>query len=145
MPWELLLPISPNKWGETHLRWKLHKGLRWTKWFFFFFRLWTELWNLLPYVIIKGNTAARSSHAFEQLYYRNYDSINDIMVPRINVPCSTSCQFSESPLKHGIEKHQDLYCTKNTILHENRNTFSIFVVMLWLFWHKSLKKQRTWS
>lgn len=54
------------------------------------------------------------------------------MLPRINVSCSTSHQFSESPVKHSIEKCQDLYSTKDMILHENRNTFAIFVVILTL-------------
>lgn len=80
---------------------------------------------MLPYDITKGNTAARSSYAFEQLYYGNSDSIYD-MVPGINVSCSTSCRFLESPVKHGIKKYQGLYSTKNTISHQNGNTFANF-------------------
>lgn len=93
MPWGLLLPIFPNKWVETLLRWKGHKGLRGIKFFFFFFKqtTWAELWNLLPYDITRGNTAA----TFEQLYYRNYESMYDVMVLGTNVFCSTRHRFSE--------------------------------------------------
>lgn len=41
--------------------------------------------DLLPYDITKGNTAARSSYTFEQLYCSSYDNIYDITLPRINV------------------------------------------------------------
>lgn len=82
---------------------------------------------MLPSDVTKGNTAARSSFAFEQLYYGNYDSICDT-VPGINVSCSTSRRFAESPIKHGIKKYQGLYSTKNMIAHQNGNTFAVFVV-----------------